>query len=100
MFDAEGTFKREFSGIGKPIAMCMTRGATQYLFVSHAGDEDGMDDAAIYKVRLDGTVAGRFGSAGKQPKEFGLANSIECSGENVLLVGEMTNWRVQKITLK
>ena len=78
----------------------MTRGATQYLYVSHAGDEDGMEDAAIYKVRLDGTVAGRFGSAGKQSKEFGLANSIECSSENILLVGEMTNWRVQKITLK
>ena len=100
VFDREGTFKREFAGIGKPIAMCLTRGATQFLYVAHAGDEDGMEDATIYKVQLDGTVIGRFGSAGKQPKEFGLANSIECSSENVLLVGEMTNWRVQKITLK
>ena len=100
VFDAEGAFKREFTGIGKPIAMCLTRGATQYLYVAHAGDDDGMEDAAIYKVQLDGTVVGRFGSAGKQPKEFGLANSIDCSTENVLLVGEMTNWRVQKITLK
>ena len=80
--------------------MCMTRGATQYLYISHAGDEDGMDDAAIYKVRLDGTVVGRFGSAGKLPKQFGLANSIDCRNENELLVGEMTNWRVQKVTLK
>ena len=39
----------------------MTRGATQYLYVSHAGDTDGMEDAAIYKVRLDGTVVGKFG---------------------------------------
>ena len=59
-----------------------------------------MDDATIYKVQLDGKVVGRFGSAGKLPKEFGVANSIDCRNENELLVGEMSNWRVQKVTLK
>ena len=62
--------------------MCMTRGATQYLYISHAGDKDGMDDAAIYKTTLDGKVVGKFGAAGKQLKEFGLANSIDCRNEN------------------
>jgi len=100
VFDAEGTFKSEFGNVGTPLAMCMTRGSTQYLYVSHAGDEDGMDDATIYKVQLDGKVVGKFGSAGKLPKEFGLANSIDCRNENELLIGEMTNWRVQKVTLK
>ena len=100
VFDADGTFKSEFGNIGTPLAMCMTRGATQYLYVSHAGDTDGMEDAAIFKVRLDGTVVGKFGSAGKMPKEFGLANSIDCRNENELLIGEMTNWRVQKVSLK
>jgi hypothetical protein len=100
VFDGEGKFKSEFAGIGKPLTMCMTRGATQFLYVSHAGDEDGMDDAAIYKVQLDGKVVGKFGSAGKLPKEFGLANSIDCRSESELLVGEITNWRVQKVTLK
>jgi hypothetical protein len=100
VFDAEGKFKSEFGGIGTPIAMCMTRGATQYLYISHAGDNDGMDDAAIYKVQLDGKVVGKFGAAGKQVKEFGLANSIDCRNENELLVGERTNWRVQKVSLK
>jgi hypothetical protein len=100
VFDGEGKYLREFGGVGTPLAICMTRGATQYLYVSHAGDEDGMDDAAIYKVQLDGKVVGRFGSAGKLPKEFGLANSIDCRSENELLIGEMTNWRVQKVSLK
>jgi hypothetical protein len=59
-----------------------------------------MEDAAIYKVTLDGKVVGKFGRAGKLTKEFGLANSLDCRGENELLVGEMTNWRVQRITLK
>ncbi len=100
VFDAEGMFKSEFGNVGTPLAMCITRGATQHLYVSHAGDDDGMDDAAIYKVQLDGKVVGKFGSAGKQPKEFGLANSLDCRGDNELLVGEMTNWRVQRVTLK
>jgi hypothetical protein len=100
VFDASGTFVREFGGVGTPLAMCMTRGTTQFLYVSHAGDDAGMDDATIYKVRLDGTIAGRFGTAGKRPKEFGLANSIDCRRDNELLVGEMTNWRVQRITLR
>jgi hypothetical protein len=100
VFDADGKFKSEFGNIGTPLTMCMTRGATQYLYVSHAGDTDGMEDAAIYKVTLDGKVVGKFGSAGKQLKEFGLANSIDCRNENELLVGEMTNWRVQRVSLK
>ena len=100
VFDAQGAFKSEFSNIGTPRAMCMTRGSTQYLYISHVGDEDGMEDATIYKVQLDGKVVGRFGSAGKLPKQFGIANSIDCRSDPTLLVGEMTNWRVQKITLK
>jgi len=100
VFDGDGKFKSEFGNVGTPLTMCMTRGATQYLYISHAGDEDGMEDAAIYKTTLDGKVIGKFGAAGKQLKEFGLANSIDCRDENNLLIGEMTNWRVQKVTVK
>lgn len=100
VFDGDGKFKSEFGNVGTPLTMCMTRGATQYLYIAHAGDEDGMDDAAIYKTTLDGKVIGKFGTAGKQVKEFGLANSIDCRDENNLLVGEMTNWRVQRVTVK
>jgi DNA-binding beta-propeller fold protein YncE len=75
VFDSQGAFKSEFSNIGTPRTMCMTRGSTQHLYISHVGDEDGMEDAVIYKVQLDGKVVGRFGSAGKLPKQFGVANS-------------------------
>jgi hypothetical protein len=100
VFDADGAFKSQFAGVGTPTALCMTTGSTQHLFVSHVGDQDGMDDATIFKVQLDGKVVGRFGSAGKLPKEFGVANSIDCRNANELLVGEMSNWRVQKVTLR
>ena len=100
VFDADGNFKSQFANVGTPMTMCMTKGATQYLYISHAGDPDGMVDAAIYKVQLNGTVVGKFGSAGRLPKQFGLANSIDCRNENELLIGEMANWRIQKVTLR
>ena len=45
-------------------------------------------DAAgeIYKLKLDGTVVGKFGRAGKLLKEFGTVNSIDCRSENCRLV--------------
>ena len=100
VFDTEGTFKTQFTNVGAPTALCLTRGAQPVLYVAHTGDPDGMEDAAIYKVDLKGNVLGKFGSAGKLPKEFSLVNSIDCRNENELLVGELANWRVQKITLR
>jgi hypothetical protein len=100
VFDGEGTFKSQITNIGTPQAICISRGATQYLYSAHSGDPDGMGDAAIYKIGLDGKVLGKFGSAGKLPKQFALVNSIDCRSENELLVGEMITWRVQKITLR
>ena len=99
VFDGDGNYKSQFKDIGVPQTMCMTTGATQYLYIAHSGDPEGMDDATIYKVKLDGTIVGKFGSAGKLPKQFSLVNSIDCRNENELLVGEMANWRVQKVTL-
>jgi DNA-binding beta-propeller fold protein YncE len=100
VFDATGVFKTQFGNVGTPRALCVSRGSTPYLYIAHAGDEDGMEDGAIYKVQLDGKVVGKFGSAGKQLKQFGVVNSIDCRNENALLIGEMTNWRVQKVTVK
>jgi hypothetical protein len=100
VFDRDGTFKTQFQNVGSPTAICITPGPQQVLYVAHTGDPDGMVDAAIYKLDLNGNVLGKFGSAGKLPKEFGLVNSIDCRNPNELLVGELSNWRVQKLTLK
>jgi|TARA_Y100000780_G_scaffold208519_1_gene205526 hypothetical protein len=54
----------------------------------------------IYKMELNGTIVGRFGTAPKQIGQFGTVNSIDCSEENELLVGELGNWRVQRVTLQ
>jgi len=100
VFDSNGTFKTQWLNVGTPTAICITNGPTQVAYVAHTGDPDGMEDAAIYKVGLDGKLLGKFGRAGKEVKQFNLVNSIDCRTENELLVGELGSWRVQKLTLK
>jgi hypothetical protein len=100
VFDSNGTFKTQWLNVGTPTAICITNGPTQVAYVAHTGDPDGMDDAAIYKVGLDGKLLGKFGRAGKEVKQFNIVNSIDCRNENELLIGELGSWRVQKLTLK
>jgi len=100
VFDGEGTFKSEITNIGSPQAICVSGGATQYLYSSNSNDPESMDHGEIYKVRLNGQVVGKFGKAGKLPKEFGMVNAIDCRTENNLWVGEVWNWRAQKVTLR
>jgi DNA-binding beta-propeller fold protein YncE len=99
VFDGSGTFKSQITDAGVPTALCVSRGSHPYLYSSHTGDPYGMDDGAIYKLELDGRIVGKFGKAGKQVKELGLVNAIDCRTENELYVGELSNWRVQKLTL-
>jgi DNA-binding beta-propeller fold protein YncE len=100
VFDGEGTFKSQITNIGSPQAICISGGSQQFLYSSNSNDPESMDAGEIYKVRLTGQVVGRFGRAGKLPKEFGMVNAIDCRTENDLWVGEVWNWRAQKLTLR
>ena len=100
VFDGRGTFKSQITNVGVPLTICVSGGPHQYLYSSHSGDQYGMDDAAIYKLELDGKVLGKFGRAGKLPKEFGLVNAIDCRTQNEIYIGELTNWRVQRLNLR
>ena len=100
VFDNDGNFKRQITDVGAPWAICISPGAHQYLYSSNSNPPDSMDGGEIYKLELDGKVLGKFGAAGKQVKEFGTANEIDCRNPNTLYVGEVTNWRVQRVTLR
>jgi DNA-binding beta-propeller fold protein YncE len=100
VFDGEGTFKAQFVNVGAPAAICITPGPRQFLYSSNSNPSDSMDNGEIYKMTLDGKIVGKFGTAGKLLKEFGTVHGMDCRSENELYVGEMTNWRVQKLTLK
>jgi hypothetical protein len=100
VFDSDGNLKRQITGVGAPQALCITPGPNQVLYSSNSNPPEDIDTAGeIYKLKLDGTVIGKFGRAGRLPKEFNFVNAIDCRTENGLLVGEIGNLRVQKIAL-
>jgi hypothetical protein len=81
---------------GAPWALCITprgRDGQQVLYVADAWP------GRIYKLSLDGKVLGWLGGSGKQLKQFGWVHEIACPTENELYVGELLNWRLQKLTL-
>jgi hypothetical protein len=101
VFDNNGTFKTEIRNVGNAQAICITPGANQVMYVSNSNPPTDLDTAGeIYKMRLDGTMIGKFGRAGKLLKEFGTVNAIDCRNENNLYVGEVGNFRVQKLTIR
>jgi 6-bladed beta-propeller len=101
VFDNNGTFKTMYLNVGAPWAVCITPGPHQYLYSSNSNGTGDFDhDGEIYKMELDGKIVGKFGKAGKLLKEFGSVHEIDCRNENELYVGEITNWRVQKLSLK
>jgi DNA-binding beta-propeller fold protein YncE len=79
---------------GAPWAICITPPPAQVLYSS-----DGYP-GRIYKLSLDGKVLGVLGETGKQLKQFGWIHEIACPAENELYVGELLNWRVQKLILQ
>ncbi len=81
---------------GAPWAICVTppnAQGQQFLYASDAYP------GRVYKLTLDGKVLGWIGRSGHQAKQFGWIHEIACPSENELLVGELLNWRVQKVTL-
>lgn len=93
VFDGDGNFQKQFTNVGAPWAICITPGPKQYLFTSDS------NPGQIYKMDLDGNVLGALGKAGKQLGQFGWVHEIACPSENTLFVGELLNWRVQKLIL-
>ena len=86
--DATGTMSP-----GAPWTVCVTPGPNQVLYASDAFP------GRVFKISLDGKILGVFGHAGKQLKEFGWIHEIACPSENEIYVGELLNWRVQKLIL-
>jgi DNA-binding beta-propeller fold protein YncE len=78
---------------GAPWTVCITPGPNQVLYASDAFP------GRVYKISLDGRILGMFGESGKQLKQFGWIHEIACPSENEIYVGELLNWRVQKLML-
>lgn len=100
VFDNDGNFKSSITTGGDPEAICISPGAHQYLFSSNSNPFNDLDKGGeIYKLELTGTVVGKFGQAGKGPRDFGTVAAMDCRNPNALYVTEAGNWRVTKVNL-
>jgi len=93
VFDGDGRFLTQFTNVGAPWALCITPAPNQVLYSSDSRP------GRIYKLDLSGNILGVFGKAGKRAGEFGWVHEMACPSESVLFVGELLNWRVQKLVL-
>jgi hypothetical protein len=105
VFSNDLTLRAIYDNVGAPWALCITPGPHQYLYSSNSNPDNNNSinsavSGEIYKMELDGTVLGKFGSPGKQLGEFGTVHSIDCKNPNELIVSEITSWRVQKLMLR
>ncbi len=50
-------------------------------------------------MELDGTIIGKFGTAGKALGEFATVHQMDCRDPDVIFTAEINNWRSQKIIL-
>jgi hypothetical protein len=105
VFDNDLKFKAIYDNVGAPWALCITPGPHQYLYSSNSNPDSNSAElnavtGEIYKMELDGTILGKFGTPGKQLGQFSTVHEIDCRNPNELLVSEITAWRVQKIVLQ
>jgi hypothetical protein len=93
VLDSDLNFKTEWRGFGAPWAICVTPAPNEWLYTA---DPNGH----IYKLDMTGKIVGYFGRAGKDVGEWQWVHEIHCQSENELYIGEIQNWRMQRLVLK
>jgi len=76
---------------GAPWAICISPSQTLWVADGFPG--------RIYRLTLDGKVTGMLGGSGKTLGRFGWVHAMACPSDRTLWVGEILNWRVQKLEL-
>jgi hypothetical protein len=104
VFDNDLNLIATYDNVGNPWEICISPGPHQYLFVSNSNPDS--NPAAswditgeVYKMELDGTIIGKFGSAGKALGQFQTIHGMDCRDPNELIISEITAFRVQKVRL-
>ena len=92
VFDPELNHIRNIEVVAAPWTVCVTPGATQYLF---SGDGTGK----IYKTDLEGNLIGWAQTSQGHGQAGCLIHTLHCESENVIYKGDCSTWTVEKITV-
>jgi len=88
VFDAEGTFLRQWTNVGSPWGLALTPDGYLYMADGYNG--------RVQKLNLEGQVLGSFGSYGKLPGQFQYVHHLAVGPGEVIYTAEILNWRPQK----
>src|SRR6185295_18158151 len=105
VFNSDLVLRAIYDNVGAPWSVCIRPGPHQYLFSSNSNPDSNIAplhavSGEIYKMELDGTIVGKFGTPGEQLDEFSTVHAMDCRNPDELVVVEITAWRAQKIILK
>lgn len=93
VYDTDLNLKTMITNVGAPWSLCVSPGATQYLY---SGDGNGK----LYKLDLQGNLLG-WAQTGLGHGQSGcLIHELHCESENVIYKGDCSTWTVEKITIK
>jgi hypothetical protein len=93
VYDDNLNFVRSITGIGAPWSICISKGATQYMFT---GDGNGK----LYKMDMTGKVLGMAQTGLGHGQESELIHTLDCRNPNVVFIGSASLWDVQQVTIK
>ena len=93
VLDADLNPKQMIETVGAPWGMCVTPGPTQYLY---SGDSNGK----IYKLDMTGKLVGWAQTSQNLGQSSCLVHQLYCESEKVLIKGDCSTWKVEKLTFK
>ena len=93
VYDTDLTYRKTIDNVGAPWSMCVSPGATQYLF---SGDGNGK----LYKLDLDGKLLGWAQTSRGHGQSGCLIHELHCESDSVIYKGDCSTWTVEKITIK
>lgn len=89
VFDHDLRLFAVYDAVGSPWALCITRGAHQYLYAASNEDRTdatrGRSSDQVYKLELDGTIVARFGRPDNALGRFPTLHSIDCRRDNEIV---------------
>lgn len=90
IFTPEGELVGQWTGFGNPYEIDWRRDGSFWLTDARAG--------CLIQLDRDGNVLGKFGRWGKEIGDFGFPHGFDFTATGDILVGEILNWRVQRLT--
>jgi hypothetical protein len=87
IFDAEGTFLKEWTGIGYPYGLFIT--PDQHVWMIDGGYD------RIVELDPAGRILGAFGEPGHAPGQFAWGHFLAVAPDRTIYVADVLNWRFQ-----